>query len=357
MEKKIIELLKRMKELNASDLHINANSQPIFRIDGRLKTFIEDEVLDLKKTKEILEEALDEDQLIKFSNRKELDFSYHLENMGRFRANYYFERDSWAGAFRAIPERPLSIDELKLPEVLKELALKPRGLILVTGPAGTGKSTTLAAMLEHINSNKFVHIVSIEDPIEFLHKNKKSIICQREVGRDTSSFTNALRHILRQDPDVIFIGEMRDLDSAAIALEAAETGHLVLVTLHTPSASLTIERVINMFPADRSLQVRMLLANNLEAVLSQTLLNKAHGEGRVLAMEIMVLTLAIRNTIRDGKVQQIPNMIQAGSAQGMKTLDMALRDLYKSGEITIEEALTKANDPQEFKRLLGRTIQ
>lgn len=359
MDKKDIKLtdfLKKMKELAASDLHVTANSQPVYRIDGKLRSLVQDEVLDAPRVKKVLQEILDEDQLIKFTSRKEIDFSYHIERIGRFRVNYYFEKDNWAGAFRAVPQHPFTIEELKLPEILKSMALKPRGLILVTGPAGSGKSTTLAAMLEHINMNKFAHIVTIEDPIEFLHKNKKSVICQREIGRDTASFTNALMHVLRQDPDVIFIGEMRDLDSASIALQAAETGHLVLATLHTPSASATVERVINMFPSGQQSQVRTLLAVNLEAVLAQSLMSRAKGGGRVLAMEIMINTVAIKSAIRDGKVHQIPNMIQAGSEYGMRTLDMALRDLYKGGEVTFEEAVAKADDEDEFKRLIGKIV-
>ncbi|HPZ08521.1 MAG TPA: type IV pilus twitching motility protein PilT, partial [Candidatus Eremiobacteraeota bacterium] len=296
---------------------------------------------------------LTDKQRATFEMEKELDLGYSVRGLSRFRVNVYLQRGTWGAAFRTIPARPFTIDELKLPSILKDLAMKPRGLLLVTGPTGSGKSTTLAAVIDFINENKRCHIVTIEDPIEFLHRDKRSLISQREVGPDTNSFSEALKRALRQDPDVILVGEMRDLETTAIAISAAETGHLVLATLHTTGASSTIDRIIDQFPGHQQGQIRVQLASILEGVMSQVLMPRAKGEGRVMAMEILTVTPAVRNVIREEKVHMLVNIMQAGAIHHMKTLDMALRDLYQQGIITYEEAFSKAQDANEFNRLLG----
>lgn len=351
-EMTIEDLLHIMVERGASDLHLKTGSAPMIRIDGEL-TPVTYEVLTPDVVRRMIESILSDEQKARFIAEKELDLAYSVPGLSRFRINIYLQRGTWGTAIRVIPARPFTIDELKLPPILKDLAMKPRGLILVTGPTGSGKSTTLAAMINHINENRRCHIVSIEDPIEFLHKDKNSVICQREVGADTHSFTHALRHVLRQDPDVILIGEMRDLETTQIAITAAETGHLVLATLHTSSAPTTIDRVIDIFPPHQQQQIRMQLSVTLEGVLCQTLLPKAKGSGRVMAMEIMPVTPAVRNIIREGKTHQIPNIIQSGMQYGMQSLDMALRNLYLQGLVTFEDALAKAAVPEEFARLVG----
>lgn len=351
-EMTIEDLLHIMVERGASDLHLKTGSAPMIRIDGEL-TPVTYEVLTPDVVRRMIESILSDEQKARFIAEKELDLAYSVPGLSRFRINIYLQRGTWGTAIRVIPARPFTIDELKLPPILKDLAMKPRGLILVTGPTGSGKSTTLAAMINHINENRRCHIVSIEDLIEFLHKDKNSVICQREVGADTHSFTHALRHVLRQDPDVILIGEMRDLETTQIAITAAETGHLVLATLHTSSAPTTIDRVIDIFPPHQQQQIRMQLSVTLEGVLCQTLLPKAKGSGRVMAMEIMPVTPAVRNIIREGKTHQIPNIIQSGMQYGMQSLDMALRNLYLQGLVTFEDALAKAAVPEEFARLVG----
>jgi len=345
-------LLREMLEKRASDLHIKAGSPPMFRIDGNLypATY---EIYTPDVIKQSLSSILTEQQKATFEREKELDFGYSIRGLSRFRANLYLQRGSWAAAFRTIPARPFTIDELKLPPILKDLALKPRGLILVTGPTGTGKSTTLAAMLDYINEHCRSHIITIEDPIEFLHRDKKSIISQREVGADTHSFVKSLRQALRQDPDVILVGEMRDLETTSIAITAAETGHLVLSTLHTTGAANTIDRIIDQYPPHQQNQIRMEISSILEGVVSQVLLPRAKGEGRVLATEIMITTPAIRNVIREQKTHLLRNIIQGGAAYGMHTLDQCLRDLYLKGLVTYEEAASKAQDLEEFDRLIG----
>lgn len=349
----IEDLLHQMIEKGASDLHMKAGSAPMLRIDGEL-TPAGYEVLSPDQVRRMIESILTDQQKADFVAEKELDLAYSIPGLSRFRINVYLQRGSWGAAFRVVPARPFTIDELKLPPLLKDIAMKPRGLILVTGPTGSGKSTTLAAMINHINENRRCHIVTVEDPIEFLHKDKNSVISQREVGSDTHSFTNALVHVLRQDPDIVLIGEMRDLETTAIAITAAETGHLVLATLHTNSASTTVDRVIDIFPPHQQQQIRMQLSVTLEGVLCQTLLPKATGHGRVMAMELMPVSPAIRNIIREGKTHQIPNMIQAGAQLGMLSLDMSLRNLFQQGLVTYEECLAKAAAPDEFNRLIGR---
>ena len=317
-EMTIEDLLHIMVEKGSSDLHLKAGCAPMIRVDGELVP-ITYELLSAEVVRRMIESILTEEQKAKF-----------------------------------IPSRPFSIDELKLPHILKDLAMKPRGLILVTGPTGSGKSTTLAAMVNHINENKRCHIVSVEDPIEFLHKDKNSVLSQREVGEDTNSFTNALKHVLRQDPDVILIGEMRDLETVSIAITAAETGHLVLATLHTNSAANTIDRMIDIFPPHQQQQIRMQLSVTLEGIVCQTLVPRAEGSGRILAMELLPVTPAVRNVIREGKSYQIPNIIQSGAQYGMQSLDVSLRNLYLQGLISYDEALAKASSPEEFIKLVGK---
>ncbi|MHB2018377.1 MAG: type IV pilus twitching motility protein PilT [Candidatus Xenobia bacterium] len=347
------DLLFLMVERGASDLHLKTGSPPMIRVDGELTPATYD-IMTPESCRRVIESVLTDEQRAKFIAERELDLAYSVPGLSRFRINVYLQRGSWGSAIRVIPSRPLSLDELKMPPMLKDLAMKPRGLILVTGPTGSGKSTTLAAMINHINENRRCHIVTVEDPIEFLHKDKNSVICQREVGADTHSFEKALKHVLRQDPDVILIGEMRDLETTGIAISAAETGHLVLATLHTNSAASTVDRVVDIFPPHQQQQIRMQLSVTLEGVLCQTLVPKAKGGGRVMAMEIMPVTPAVRNIIREGKTHQIPSIIQTGQSFGMQSLDMALRNLYQQGLITYEEAVAKAANIEEFNRLIGK---
>ncbi len=347
------DLLHIMVEKSSSDLHLKAGCAPMIRVDGELVP-ITYELLSGEVVRRMIESILTDEQKSKFVIEKELDLAYSVPGLSRFRINVFLQRGSWATAIRVVPSRPFSIDELKLPHLLKELAMKPRGLVLVTGPTGSGKSTTLAAMVNHINENKRCHIVSVEDPIEFLHKDKNSVLSQREVGEDTNSFASALKHVLRQDPDVILIGEMRDLETISIAITAAETGHLVLATLHTNSAATTVDRIIDIFPSHQQQQIRMQLSVTLEGIICQTLLPKAEGSGRVLAMEMMPVTPAIRNLIREGKTFQIPNAIQSGAQYGMQSLEVSLKNLYLQGLITYDEGLAKASSPDEFARLVGK---
>ncbi|MBI2265245.1 MAG: type IV pilus twitching motility protein PilT [Armatimonadetes bacterium] len=349
----IEDLLRSMVEKGASDLHLKAGCPPMLRIDGELQP-ASYEMLSPDGLRRMIESILTDQQKAEFVAEKELDLAYSIPGLSRFRINIYLQRGTWGAAVRVIPARPFTIDELRLPPILKEVAMKPRGLVLVTGPTGSGKSTTLAAVINHVNENRKCHIVTIEDPIEFLHKDKNSVICQREIGSDTHSFTAALTHVLRQDPDVILVGEMRDLETTSIAITAAETGHLVFATLHTSGAHTTVDRIIDIFPPHQQQQVRMQLSVTLEGVLCQTLLPKAKGTGRVMAMEIMIITPAIRNIIREGKTHQIPNMIQSGTQYGMISLDQSLKNLYQQGQITYEEAVAKATNPDDFNRLLGK---
>jgi twitching motility protein PilT len=349
----IEDLLHLMVERGASDLHLKTGSAPMIRVDGEL-TPASYEIMTPDSVRRMIESILADEQKAKFVADKELDLAYSIPGLSRFRVNVYLQRGTWGSAIRVIPSRPFTVDELKLPPISKDLAMKPRGLVLVTGPTGSGKSTTLAAMINHINENRRCHIVTVEDPIEFLHKDKNSVVSQREVGQDTHTFSMALRHVLRQDPDVILIGEMRDLETTSIAITAAETGHFVLATLHTNSAPATVDRVIDIFPPHQQQQIRMQLSVTLEGILCQTLIPKAKGSGRVMAMEIMPVTPAIRNIIREGKTHQIPNAIQAGGQMGMVSLDMSLRNLYLQGLITYEDALSKASSPDEFNRLIRK---
>ncbi len=325
---RILEILKVAVESGASDVHLTVASPPIMRVNGKLIRMNEERLMP-EETLKIIREMLTEDQIIAFEKKGELDFSYSNPGLGRFRVNIYKQRGSYSMALRVVALTIPSMDDLKLPVILKDLAMKQRGLILVTGPTGSGKSTTLAAMIGHMNAVRNDHIMTIEDPIEYLHKHDKSVINQREIGNDSHSFANALRAALRQDPDVILVGEMRDLETISTAITAAETGHLVLSTLHTIGAAKTVDRIIDVFPPHQQQQIRIQLASVLEAVVSQQILPKADGNGRVAAFEIMVANPAIRNLIREGKTHQMQTVIQTGSGIGMMTMDASLLDLYK----------------------------
>ena len=324
----ILEILKQAVEAGASDVHITVASPPIMRVNGKLLRMTETKLLP-DDTERIIMEMLTETQATDFNKRGELDFSYSWASLGRFRVNIYRQRGTCSMALRVVALSIPSMETLKLPAILKDLAMKQRGLILVTGPTGSGKSTTLASMIDYMNHERNDHIMTIEDPIEYLHKHDRSIINQREIGNDSHSFANALRAALRQDPDVILVGEMRDLETISTAITAAETGHLVLSTLHTIGAAKTIDRIIDVFPPHQQQQIRIQLASVLEAVVSQQILPKADGSGRVVAFEIMVANSAIRNLIREGKTHQMQTVIQTGSNQGMITMDASLIDLYK----------------------------
>ncbi len=346
------ELLLLASHERASDLHLTEETPPVLRIDGRL-VLTKQEPLDRDQIKKMIYMMLTDDQKGKFEKDRELDFSLALPGLDRFRVNVHLQRGCVEVAFRRIPLLVPDISELGLPEIVSELARKPSGLVLVTGPTGTGKTTTLAAMINLINHERSTLIVCIEDPIEYVHTNKKSIIKQREVYSDTHSFAEALKRCLRQDPNVIVVGEMRDLETISTALTAAETGHLVLATLHTPDAPQTVERIIDVFPPYQQQQVKMQLANCLQGVISQLLLPRAKGQGRVVATEIMIATSGIRNLIREQAIEQIPTAIQTGSQHGMKTMDRCLCDFYVEGTITYESAFAKVKNPEEFKQLLA----
>ncbi|MDD5005567.1 MAG: type IV pilus twitching motility protein PilT [Candidatus Omnitrophica bacterium] len=344
------ELLLHTIEKQASDLHLTENMPPLIRIDGRIIA-TSSHKLTRDDTKRLIYSVLSSDQKEKFEQDWELDLSIALPGLDRFRMNVHIQRGCVEAAFRRIPLLIPSLDELGLPRIVLELARKPNGLVLVTGPTGVGKTTTLAAMVDLINSEREDIIISIEDPIEFLHYNKKCVVKQREVFSDTKSFSDALKHALRQDPNVIMVGEMRDLETISTTLTAAETGHLVLATLHTPDAPQTIERIIDVFPPNQQHQVRLQLADCLQGVVSQLLLPRADNKGRVLATEVMIATPAIRNLIREQEIEQIPTLMQTGSQFGMHTMDKSLKKLYKDGIISIETATSKVKNPEEFKSL------
>lgn len=344
------DLLMLTIEKKASDLHLTENSPPILRIDGRL-TLTDMRKLSREDTKKMIYTILTNEQKEIFEKNWELDLSVAMEGMDRFRVNIHVQKGSVEAAFRRIPLEIPRLQDLNLPAIVADLARKPNGLVLVTGPTGVGKTTTMAAMIDLINTERQDMIISIEDPIEFLHINKRSVIKQREVFSDTKSFAEALRHALRQDPDIIFVGEMRDLETISTALTAAETGHLVLATLHTPDAPQTVERIIDVFPPHQQQQVKLQLADCLQGVVSQLLLPRASGVGRVVATEIMIGTPAIRNLVREQEIEQIPTLIQTGHQYGMRTMDKSLKELYKEGVITYETALSKAKHVEEFKSL------
>ncbi|KPK66067.1 MAG: twitching motility protein [Gemmatimonas sp. SG8_38_2] len=349
-------LLEEMIERQASDLHLTAGDRPKLRIDGELVNSHVDHVLMPKDTLQLTYSILTESQKKRFEQEDELDFSFGIQNLARFRGNSYRQRGCVALAIRLIPFNIMGFDELGLPAMLRKLSERPRGLVLVTGPTGSGKSTTLAAMVDHINKTRKGHIITIEEPIEFIHRHQNCMINQREVGTDTQSFSNALKYALRQDPDVLLVGEMRDLETIAMTLTAAETGHLCLATLHTNSAAESINRIIDVFPSHQQSQVRAQLSFVLEGVITQTLLPKAKGRGRAAACEVLVATPAIRSVIRDAKVQQIYGLMQAGKKHGMQTLNDALQQLILANEIKLEEALKRSADPNELLRLAGEPI-
>ena len=345
------ELLKLSIQKKASDLHLTESSTPILRIDGKL-VFTEGKELTKEELKKAIYSILSDSQKEKFEHDRELDFSLALEGLERFRVNVHIQKGSVEAAFRRIPQFVPSIKDLGLPPAILDFARRPSGLILITGPTGSGKTTTLASMIEVINKERACMIMCIEDPIEYIHKNKKAVIKQREVYSDTHSFAEALKRCLRQDPDVIVVGEMRDLETISTALTAAETGHLVLATLHTPDAPQTIERIIDVFPSHQQQQVRLQLSACLQGVASQILIPHASGEGRALASEILVATPAVRNLIREKSVEQIPTAIQTGIQYGMHTMDMSLKLLFEEGIITYEDAISQVKNKEEFEQLL-----
>ena len=342
-----------MIETKSSDLHLKVGSPPGLRIHGDLMPIDGEPALTPDALRTLIYEILSDEHREKLEREKELDFAYSLPGVARFRVNVFFQRGSLGAVFRVIPFKILTLDELNMPDVLKTLALKPRGLVLVTGPTGSGKSTTLAAMVDYINSSRRCHILTIEDPIEFLHKDKLSYVNQREVESDTRSFSEALKRALRQDPDVILIGEMRDLETISAAITAAETGHLVFGTLHTIGAAPTVDRIIDVFPPHQQEQIRMQLSITLQGVISQVLLPRKDGSGRVAALEILVATPGIRNLIREGKTHMIGNMIQAGGGLGMVSLDQSLGNLVRDGIVDFDEAVAKAQDPDTFQKTYG----
>ena len=350
------DLLRLMIERNASDLHITVGSPPGLRLRGEITPLEEMRSLTTKDTQTMLMSILSEEQRRRFENELELDFAYSLPGVSRFRANIFQQRNSMGAVFRMIPLRIPTIEELHLPKVCAQLAERPRGLVLVTGPTGSGKSTTLAAMVDHINETRKVHIITLEDPIEFMHHNKLAYVNQREIGEDTHSFGDALKRVLRQDPDVILVGEMRDLETISAAITAAETGHLVLATLHTTGGPETVDRIIDVFPPYQQTQVRTQLSATLEGVISQVLLRSTDGRSRVMAMEIMLGVPAISNLIREGKTHQMATIIQGGGRLGMQTLDQSLRVLLSAGKITWDEAMSKSKSPRELAQMLGRKI-
>jgi len=345
------DLLRLVVEKRGSDLHLASGVPPVLRIDGQLLATNYESLTDFE-VQRMIYAILTDEQIRAFETDYELDCSYQLKGISRFRVNVYRDRGAVAGAFRVIPSRIPTVRELGLPLVLEDLSRRPRGLVLVTGPTGSGKSTTLAAMVGQINNERSCHIITIEDPIEYLHAHRRSLINQRELGADTRSFPAALKHALREDPDVILVGEMRDLETMALAITAAETGHLVFSTVHTNSAAQTVDRIVDVFPPGQQEQIRIQLSNNLEAVLSQQLLPRAGTPGRVCAMEIMIASPAIRNLIREAKAHQVTSIIQTSAHLGMQTMDQCLRDQYQRGMITYEEAMARAMNQEELKKML-----
>ena len=346
-----------MVEKGASDLHITTASPPQIRVRGQLYP-LDVPTMDPKTTRELLYSILTEAQKHKFEEEQELDLSFGIKGVARFRANIFIQRGALAGVFRMIPYEILSLETLGLPSVVMRLTSLPRGLILVTGPTGCGKSTTLAAFLDKINTERHDHIVTIEDPIEFVHKHKGCLVNQREIGADTKSFVTALKYILRQDPDVVFIGEMRDLETMQAALTISETGHLVFATLHTNSAVQTVNRVVDAFPAHQQSQVRAQMAFVLEAVIAQQLIPRLDGKGRVLAAEVMITTPAIRNLIREDKIHQIYSQMQVGQTKhGMQTMNQSLLNLYMRKLITLDDSLGRSMDPEELRQMMASPAQ
>jgi twitching motility protein PilT len=343
-----------MAENDISDFHLSSGMRPIFRQHGELKP-ASDQILTHDVVKKLSHEILNDEQKRTFNEKNDLDFAHELTGIARFRANYYMQQRGISSAFRLIPNRISSLEELGLPEKLKDFSALSRGLVLVTGPTGSGKSTTLAAMINHINKTRTDHIITIEDPIEFVHQSDKCLIQHRQVGVHTKTFSSALRASLREDPDIIMLGEMRDLETIELAITAAETGHLVFGTLHTSSAPKTIDRIIDAFPADQQAQIRTMLAESLKGVVCQQLLKRSDKLGRAAALEILVVNTAVSNLIREGKIFQIPSVLQTGKQLGMQLLDNSIMQLHKDNKVSAEEAYHKANDKQMFEKLINNS--
>ena len=350
----LVDALLTMLDRGASDLHLTSGARPTVRVSGSLVGLEDFDVLTPPVLQRVIYSVLTQQQRLKFEEELELDFAYSLPGRARFRVNIYKQRDSLGAAFRIIPFEIKSLESLGVPPIVSSFASLARGFVLVTGPTGSGKSTTLAAVVDLANRTRHDHIMTVEDPIEFLHRHKSCIVNQREVGEDTWSFANALKHVLRQDPDIILVGEMRDLETISVALTAAETGHLVFATLHTQDAAQTIDRVIDVFPPHQQQQVRQQLAMSLQGVVCQTLCKTADGHGRVVATEVLVVTPAVRNLIREGKTHQIYSVMQAGAQFGMHTLDQHLAELVRTRRVTYEQGVEKCHHIEDFNRLVGR---
>jgi twitching motility protein PilT len=347
------ELLEIVLERRASDLHLTAGAPPTIRLHGDLIRLVDYPILSPRSLQGMIYAILPQKMRERLEGDLELDMSYALPGKARFRVNVYYQRDSIGAAFRLIPYEIKTVESLGLPSVVTDLARYPRGFVVVTGPTGSGKSTSLAGMVDIVNRERSAHIMTVEDPIEFLHKHKQCIVNQREVGSDTHSFAQALKHVLRQDPDVILVGEMRDLETISTAITAAETGHLVFATLHTQDAPQTIDRIIDVFPPHQQQQVRVQLATTLQGIVTQQLLQTADGRSRAVACEVLICTPAVRNLIREGKVHQIYSIMQAGGRFGMQTMDQALANLVKEGKISQQLAYERSHDPEELNRLIG----
>jgi twitching motility protein PilT len=341
-------LLAFAREQGASDVHVSSGVPPLLRIRGEM-TPLDMPALDADDARRVLFDILNDEQKRAFEERHDLDFAFEIPGVSRFRGNLFVQKRGMGAVFRLVPSKILSLEDLNLPKVLRDLAHKEKGLVVVTGPTGSGKSTTLAAIVDYINRTRRGHILTIEDPIEFVHESKNCLVNQREVGPHTDSFLNALRGALREDPDVILVGELRDLETTALAISAAETGHLVLATLHTNSAAKTIDRIIDVFPANQQAQVRTMLSESIEGVVAQSLLPAKDGKGRVAALEILVAVPALRNLIREDKTAQILSVIQTGAQHGMQSLDQSLRDLVMQGRLSREDAMRKSSNPKLFE--------
>lgn len=347
----IDQFLKVLVEKGGSDLHLTTGSAPMMRVHGHMQR-IKFRELSNKDMEALVYEIMDEEWRMRFLDTMDFDFAYEIEGLARFRVNVFWQRKGLAAVMRTIPSKILTADQLGLPDAVRKLCMLTKGLVLVTGPTGSGKSTTLAAMVDLINDSRADHILTIEDPIEFVHPNKKSLVNQREIGTNTRSFANALRAALREDPDVILVGEMRDQETIELGITAAETGHLVFGTLHTNSAPKTVDRIIDVFPSDQQEQIRAMLAESLKGVISQVLLRRKGGKGRSAALEIMIGTSAVSNLIRENKIHQIPSMIQTGKKDGMQLLDQHILEFLMSDQIDAEEAYMKSNNKQAFKQYL-----
>ena len=348
----IAQLLTFTKQAGGSDLHLSAGSPPMIRVHGEMHR-LKVPLMSKEDIHHLIYDIMDDEQKKRFEEYKEIDFSRQLGNIARFRVNIFYNQHGEAAVFRTIPTKVLTAEELKLPPIMLELAMRERGVVLVTGPTGSGKSTTLAAIIDYVNKNKHGHILTIEDPIEFQHESIQCLVNQREVGPHTKSFANALRSALREDPDIILVGELRDLETISLTMTAAETGHLIFGTLHTASAAKTVDRIIDVFPPEQQSQIRAMFAESIEGVIAQRLIPLIDGKGRVAAMEIMVGTTAIRNLIREGKTFQIPSIIQTGSEQGMQSMDSALKKLVTDGLVDPEIAVVFAFDKKSFRASLG----